>query len=75
MKKPYIPGLYDCCQCNHESLQHGKSGLLKCSAIVPIGKETWRGWVDPKILSKNCSCKKFKYSVSNSENIKPSQEL
>lgn len=61
--------LYDVCQCQHEYLQH-KQG---CSAIVPIGKEGYRGWVDPKIESKNCSCKKFKYSLKNTNGVSPSE--
>lgn len=64
-KSRKIYGLYDVCQCNHESLQHNP----KCSANVPVGKESYRGYVAPEILSKVCSCKKFKFSEANSANI------
>jgi hypothetical protein len=67
MEKKY--GLYDVCKCKHEYLQHDK----KCSAIVPIGKEGYRGFVEPGIPSKTCSCKGFKYSLKNSGDIVPSE--
>ena len=58
-------GLYDVCSCNHEYLQHNN----KCSAIVPIGKESYRGFVAQDVPSKTCECKKFKLSKQNSARI------
>jgi hypothetical protein len=68
MKKMY--SLYDVCQCNHEYLQHGP----KCSAIVPVGKPSYRGWVAPEVKSEKCKCEKFKLSLENSARISPSEE-
>jgi len=72
MKKHY--GLYSICTCNHESSYHGDN-LKKCSATVPVGKEGYRGWVDPNIEHKTCSCKQFKFSKKNTANPKSSEEL
>jgi len=68
-----IISLYDVCQCNHESSYH--FSLKKCSATVPVGKEGYRGWVDPKIDHKICDCKVFKFSQKNTANPKSSEKL
>ena len=63
-------GLYDVCECNHEFLQHNQ----KCSAIVPVGKDSYRGYVAPEIPSKTCECKKFILSTKNSGSISSHEE-
>jgi hypothetical protein len=68
-KKKY--GLYDVCDCNHEYLQHGN----KCSAVVPVGKESYRGYVAPEIVRKTCSCTKFKLNIINSGRISSHEQL
>lgn len=71
MKKQF--GLYDICDCNHESSYHDK--LKKCSATVPVGKEGYRGWVSPEIPHKVCNCLKFKFSQKNTANPKSSEDI
>lgn len=71
MKKIY--GMYSICFCNHESSYHFK--LKKCSATVPVGKEGYRGWVNPEIPHKACGCLKFKFSSKNTANPKSSEDI
>ncbi len=60
--------LYEVCICNHEFLQHN----TKCSAIVPVGHDGYRGYVEATIMTTNCYCTKFEFSQKNTANPKPS---